>query len=142
MSGSPAFAIQRTEGFDQSLRAILREHYKKDPKGEAAFIELLGKMLMALTATPRPGPSRPEPWPRTGTPPATDKAEFRKVTFNMPGLSGSAREGRLMYLVSRTESWIRPVIVYTHKQFEGRPSEKSLDQLVQDAIAYQEAAAK
>jgi len=53
----------------------------------------------------------------------------------MPGLKGASGQGRLMYLINSIQSSIILVWIYTHEEYEGRPDEKSLEAVLQDAIA-------
>ncbi|MCY7394148.1 MAG: hypothetical protein LH647_22420 [Leptolyngbyaceae cyanobacterium CAN_BIN12] len=53
----------------------------------------------------------------------------------MPGLKGASGQGRLMYLINSAQNLIVLIWIYTHEQFERRPDEKSLEAVLQDAIA-------
>lgn len=136
MSGSQAFEIQANDGFLQSVKALIREHYgKKNRKGEDEFRAELEAILASLCRQVRPLRSRPEPWPRTGDTSAyAETFEFCKLEFTPPRLAGAASCGRLMYLIDRTAGLVWPVTVYTHGQFPGRPSDKSLDELITAVI--------
>ncbi len=63
--------------------------------------------------------------------------EFRKYYFDMPSLRGASGEGRLMYLVNRSQSVIWLFWIYTHSEFEKRPPEKILKQLIQELMESQ-----
>lgn len=64
--------------------------------------------------------------------------EFRKYYFDMPSLRGASGQGRLMYLVNRSLTLIELVWIYTHNEFEKRPPDKNLKQLIQELIESQE----
>jgi hypothetical protein len=52
----------------------------------------------------------------------------------MPGLKGQAKHGRVIYLIDTETSVVYLMWIYTHAKFAGRPPEKSLRQLVDEAI--------
>jgi hypothetical protein len=133
VTGSNKYDVQKYELFERSIRATLREHYKKDVKGSIEFVNVLTSVLDAVASTPQMAHTRQEPWPGAilRKKPELQRFDLRKYTFDMPRLSGKAECGRLIYLVDHSKQVIRPVIVYTHKQYAGRPPDASLEQLIQ-----------
>jgi hypothetical protein len=133
VTGSNRYDVQKFELFERSIRATLREHYKKDVKGSTEFIGALASALDAVANSPQMGHTRQEPWPGAilKKHPELQRFDLRKYTFDMPRLRGAAECGRLIYLVDHSKQVIRPVMVYTHKQYAGRPPDASLEQLIQ-----------
>lgn len=127
MNGSGPLTVQPHEGFLKNVEQLIRVHYSKDKKGEVAFRDLLADLITGLLSNPAPPNSRDEPWPH-GT--HRDGVQFRKLTFNMPRQHGAAKEGRLMYTVDHERAIIGPMCVYTHKQFKGRPPDRTLSELL------------
>lgn len=138
MTGSPAYEILPTESFVTSLREFFRAHYnKKDKKNQDALIVVLDGVRDLLALNPRPIPaSRLEGWPHMPTTAESDRYELRKLSFVPPGLTGSAGEGRLLYLVCKTERVISLIGVYTHKQWAKRPDDRTLKELVLEAVEH------
>lgn len=72
---------------------------------------------------------RKEPWPK-GT--HVEGWELWKATFDMPGLHGQARHGRMIYLFNVHDRLAIPILVYTHAEFAKRPPEKDLKRLLKE----------
>lgn len=52
----------------------------------------------------------------------------------MPGLSGAARQGRIMWLICDASKTVSLIWIYTHSEFEKRPADKDLKKVLEDAI--------
>jgi len=105
----------------------------KGSKDKQAFQVFIFQLIDNLCSDPRPSNSALEPIP--GKMALPKELEFRKLRFGMLGLKGASGQGRLMYLINSIQSSIILVWIYTHEEYEGRPDEKSLEAVLQDAIA-------
>ena len=56
-----------------------------------------------------------------------------KYYFRVPGLSGAAREGRLLYLIDDTTQSVILLTVYSHKNYEKRPPDSLIKDLIGEA---------
>jgi hypothetical protein len=130
MTGLPKFSKVPTRNFERWLKRLIK--YYKGSREKQAFIAFVFQLVDELCDEPRPSNSALEPIPGKMT---LEELEFRKLRFTMPGLRGASGQGRLMYLIDSTESKIILVWIYTHKEFEGRPDDKSLKISLHDAIA-------
>lgn len=133
MSNSGGYQTRRLENFSRSYKAVIKAHYRKDPKARENFEKRLARYLAALRLDPRPSPpfGHTEPWPKGSH---REGWELWKLEFDMPGLRGLAKHGRLIYMVDREGSTVYLLWVYTHVEFPGRPPDKSLRQLVREAL--------
>lgn len=123
MAGSTACQIRRTENFERTLKVLLRSHYRKDRGAERDFLSLLEKKLTALVAGSQLPHTRPEGWPASSF---VEDWQLWKHYFPMPGLSGAAGEGRLIYLLHAKNNALVLLWIYTHKDFEKRPPDEAL----------------
>jgi mRNA-degrading endonuclease YafQ of YafQ-DinJ toxin-antitoxin module len=134
VTGLPTFRIKPSDKFKRSYKELLKRYYKGE-KSKQGFIEFVAQVVTNLSdnayldssfAEGMPGNLRlPENW------------EFRKYYFDMPSLRGASGQGRLMYLVNRNQNVIELVWIYTHSEFEKRPPDKNLKQLMQELIESQ-----
>ena len=127
MTGSESYEVIRTTRFNTSYEQLLKTHYRKDKKKRAEFENLVLGFLEELQQNPRPEGTNLEPCPNNV---AEEGFEFRKKRWkSLPGLNGSARFGRLLYVISTFQNRIYAFWIYTHKEFsepKGRPPEKEL----------------
>jgi hypothetical protein len=131
VSGSGAYRVQPGDGFERRLLEYERANCVTDALVDAFRKELL-LLVQQLARGPQIPGARPEGFPKkTGV----VGWDLWKVRFGVPGLSGSAAQGRLMYLVNRSEHLVRLVWVYSHKQFEQRPSDRELKAALAAAAA-------
>ena len=96
------------------------------PLLEARLVEITQLLLQQ----PHGGKSRFERPPKHTE---LGKTEFRKLEFNVPKLSGAISEGRLLYFYHPDANEIQLLMIYTHKDYPGRPSEDELRALFQEA---------
>ncbi len=134
MTGSSKFLIKPFIKFTRSYKELLKRYYKGD-RAKQAFIECVAKIVENLSSDPFLIDSFTESSP--GGLNIPEEWEFRKYYFDMPSLRGASGEGRLMYLVNRSQSVIWLLWVYTHSEYEKRPPEKNLKQLIQELIESQ-----
>lgn len=132
VAGSQPSQLRRTENLERSLKDLIKEHYRRNPQAEAKFLTLLEKKLAQLALEGRLGPQCwLEKWPHDAH---VEGWELWKHYFGMPGLSGSAGEGRLIYLLSKERREIVLLWIYTHRQFPGRPPDASLATAIREGI--------
>ena len=113
--------------FEKELRTFLDKNYKDNKNGRELFNTEFNNFVQNLIQNPRCCGSSLEPWPsKTYNP----DFEFRKYRFNSPDLSGSAKKGRLDYLLDLKEKRIILLNIYTHKQEKTRPDNKKLKNLI------------
>jgi hypothetical protein len=131
---SDKFQIELLTSFERTLEKLIRDRYRKNPAGKAEFDTLIEKLIDILTVDPRPRPplGSLEPWPK-GT--SCEGWELWKLKFPMPKISsGAARQGRLIYLINGAEKKVGFIWIYTHAEFEKRPSDKILKDLLEEFI--------
>jgi hypothetical protein len=131
VTGSTQFLIKPSNKFARSYKELLKRYYKGD-RAKQTFIEHIAQILENLSNDPFLADSFAESSP--GGLLIPEAWEFRKYYFDMPSLRGASEQGRLMYLVNRSQSVIFLVWMYTHSEFEKRPPDKVLRQLIQELV--------
>jgi mRNA-degrading endonuclease YafQ of YafQ-DinJ toxin-antitoxin module len=129
------FRINPSDKFKRSYKELLKRHYKGE-KAQKLFQDFIAQILRNLSSNPFLPDSFAEKLPGSLSKP--EKWEFRKYYFDMPNLRGAARQGRLMYLVDRTQSVIELAWIYTHSEFPKRPPDKNLKQLLAELMESQQ----
>jgi hypothetical protein len=129
VTGSSGLKIIPSTNFRRTLNKVHKKRYKKNPNGKKLFDEELGDLVEKLADNHVQRGSRPEPWPAGSYDPEWD---FRKIDINLPQQSGAAEQGRLMYLVSNEQQVLVLLWIYTHADFEGRPPDKDIRELLND----------
>ena len=129
------FRINPSDKFNRSYKELLKRHYKGE-KAKKVFQDFVVQIIQKLSSNPFLPGSFAEGWPGSLSKP--EEWEFRKYYFDMPNLQGAARQGRLMYLVYRTQSAIELTWIYTHSEFPKRPPDKNLKQLLAELIESQQ----
>ncbi len=119
--------LRRGNSFEKELQTFLDKNYKDNKNGRELFAGELSNIIQNLIQNPRCQASALEPYPRKAYNP---EFEFRKYRFNSPDLSGSAKQGRLDYLLNLKEKRIILLTIYTHKQEKTRPDDKKLKNLI------------
>jgi hypothetical protein len=130
MTGSPKCLKVPTRNFERWLKKLIKRY--KSGRDKHAFQVFIGQLIDSLCIDPRPSNSALEPIPGKMTLPG--ELEFRKLRFAMPGLRGASGQGRLIYLINSMQNSLVFVWIYTHEEFEGRPDEKSLEAVLQEAV--------
>jgi hypothetical protein len=133
-NGSPIFRVDPLPRFERSFKALKKGF--KSKRQEQQLIEAVMLLLQSLVQEPRHPDSRLEAIPKGVE--LSDRVEFRKLRFEVPGTSGAAGEGRLMYLVNYEDYLIHLLWIYTHEEFKGRPLEKDLRQILREALGIDE----
>lgn len=128
MSGCETYLIEPLPRFNDSFDFLVRKHYSSNVKARQEFDVLVANYINSqLTTKPlSDSASRREPFPAKS---AKDGVYLRKkIWTSLPCLQGSAKCGRLMYAVVPSKCTVYLIWIYTHKEFEGRPSDKDLKQ--------------
>ncbi len=123
--------LRQGNDFEKELQTFLDKNYKDNKNGRELFAGELSNIIQNLIQNPRCSASGLEPWPRKSYNP---EFEFRKYRFNSPVLSGSAKKGRLDYMLDLKEKRIILLTIYTHKQEKGRPDNTKLKNLIKKEI--------
>lgn len=133
MTSSGSFQTRRLENFNRSYKALIKAHYRKNRQAREDFEKRVVKYLSLLRSDPCPPPpfGRVEPWPKGSY---REGWQLWKLDFDMPGLGGAAKHGRLIYMIHDEESTVYLLWIYTHSEFPGRPPEKSLRRLTIEAL--------
>ena len=124
------FKVQPTSKFERSVK-VLKKSFKSK-RQEQTFVDCVTAIVGSLVQEPRDPDSRLEPIPKGLD--LSENCEFRKLVFQVPGKSGAAGEGRLMYWVSYENNLITLLWIYTHEDFKGRPADQDLKQVLRDAL--------
>lgn len=128
MVGSNHFSIDKeSDSFKRSFRKL----HKSTAVGlKESLINQLDSVISDLAVEQRPTSSRQEPCPKKITIPPL--CEFRKLEFSIS--SGAAGQIRLMYLINLDLRIIKPLFVYSHKQFAKRPSDSEMRDFMRAAF--------
>ena len=129
------FSVQPSSKFERSAK-VLKKSFKSKHQ-EQAFVDCVTAIVRSLVEEPRDPDSRLEPIPKGLDLPGN--CEFRKLVFQVPGKSGAAGEGRLIYWVSYESHLIKLLWIYTHEDFKGRPADQDLRQVLKDTLEEEEA---
>jgi mRNA-degrading endonuclease YafQ of YafQ-DinJ toxin-antitoxin module len=133
-NGFLVFSIQLSSKFERSAK-VLKKSFKSK-RQEKAFVDCVTAIVHSLVQEPRDSDSRLEPIPKGVVLPKN--CEFRKLVFQVPGRSGAAGEGRLIYWVSYENNLITLLWIYTHDEFKGRPADQDLRIVIRDALEEEE----
>jgi hypothetical protein len=129
MNGSGEFNLEECGNFIEQIEKFIKINYNKNKPDAERFKELLIEIKNEIIKNPLCPKSFSEPWPDGSH---NSVYELRKYFFNVPGLKGSSREGRLMYLYCREKRTVNLLMLYTHKQYEKRPDNKLLKSLLEE----------
>ncbi len=129
------FRINPSDKFKRSYKELLKRYYKGE-KAKKSFQECIAQIVTNLSNDPFLPNSFAEGWPGNLRKP--EEREFRKYYFDRPGLRGASGQGRIMYLVDRTQSVIDLAWIYTHSEFPKRPPDKNLKQLLVELMESQQ----
>lgn len=129
-TGLPQFKVQPLPKFERSAKGLKKGF--KSKRQSQAFVDRVKSIVSELVDEPRHPDSRLEPIP--GAIEVPDGWEFRKLVFDVPGRTGAAGEGRLIYVVNYEACLIKLLWLYSHEEFEKRPADKDLKQLLLEAL--------
>lgn len=129
--GSPKYKVLPTEKFERTLKSFIKDHYKRNEKGETLLKDLLKRFVAQIVHNPRQGvpglgTCNPESFPNGASRPDWELWKFR---FDSPGLSGGPKKGRIIYLIS-PENVVYLVWAYTHEEFKIRPPDTDLAKIM------------
>lgn len=127
MSGSMEWQLRPGNSFEKRLKLFFEKNYKNDKTGKQKFIDEFNTLQSDLRQNPMIPNSFKEKWPANSYNP---KFDLIKYYFKLPNLSGSAREGRLIYLLDKEQKTIVLLTIYTHKQEKDRPDDSELRNLI------------
>ncbi|MCC5615877.1 hypothetical protein LC605_12510 [Nostoc sp. CHAB 5836] len=125
MTGSTPFSIEKSDNFNRSFKKLAKA-YRSD------FVECVAEVLEDLIEDQYPINSRNEPLPRKIELP--QGWSFHKLEFKVS--KGASGQIRLMYLVNTTDYVIKLVWIYSHEQFEKRPTEVDLKGVLKEILDY------
>lgn len=134
MGGFEKYQIRRLPKFETSLEQLIKKHYRKDKKARREFEEFIDSYIEELEKNPFSDRlSDKEPFPSDTSDP---DLEFRKKRWTrLPRLKGSARFGRLLFVIARPTNTVYLIWIYTHSEYQSpkpRPPDKELkDQIKQ-----------
>ncbi len=123
MTGLTPFSIEKTDNFKRSLKKIVKAL-------GTGFTELLIEALESLLNDQYPINSRQEPLPAKIHLP--EEWTFHKLEIKAG--KGASGQVRLMYLVNVDKYIIKLVWIYNHEQYEKRPAEKDLKNVIQEIL--------
>ena len=130
MSSSNLWNLKQGKTFQSQLKKFIKKYYKKNAKGEKKFLSLLRDIINQLSIHPNIPNSRLEPAPKGSL---KEHEELRKFYFHMPNYKGSSSQGRIMYKVDKQKREIILICIYTHQDFEKRPSDKEIRRLLDES---------
>ncbi|MGB3509958.1 MAG: hypothetical protein WBA93_12095 [Microcoleaceae cyanobacterium] len=126
MTGSTPFLIEKFTNFERSLKKLVKTYKSKSQQQE--FIQVISKHLEELIINPYPPQARAEPLPSSLKLP--DEWQFYKLVVTIA--KGASGQIRLMYLVDEKERVIKPLWIYNHQQFEKRPPDRDIKDVIQE----------
>lgn len=146
MTGLEAsFSLERTTYFERTLKQHLKALPKRDKE---AALELFTALLEEVRNSPRRMRGQgvawlekiePEPWPgptlaggRRGAL-NLEGLEFWKAYVNLPYAQGAARKGRVIYVIDALGEAVRPLMFYTHADYQGRPDDAFLEAILRES---------
>jgi mRNA-degrading endonuclease RelE of RelBE toxin-antitoxin system len=123
VTGSTPFSIEKSDNFNRSFKKLAKA-YRPD------FVEYVAEVLEDLIEDQYPINSRNEPLPRKIELP--QGWSFHKLEFRVS--KGASGQIRLMYLVNTTDCVIKLVWIYSHEQFQKRPTEVDLKSVLKEIL--------
>lgn len=128
MAGLNHFSIDKES---LSFKRSFKKLYKATAVGlKETLLDQLDSVIRRLAVEQRPTSSKSEPCPKKLTLPPL--CEFRKLSFSIS--TGAAGQIRLMYLINLDLRIIKPLFVYSHKQFAKRPSDSEMRDFMKAAF--------
>ncbi|HLO85550.1 MAG TPA: hypothetical protein VK203_11185 [Nostocaceae cyanobacterium] len=125
MTGSIPFSInnESADKFQRSLKKLKKIH------GDA-FVEKVLDILAELINDQYPVNSRQEPLP--GKIKLPEGYTFHKLEFTFS--KGASGQIRLMYVINKVDYEIIPLWIYNHEQFEKRPPDVELVNILKQIL--------
>ncbi len=122
MTGLPPFSLEIPDKFKRSLKK-LGKTYKS-----VNFGAIIGDCLENLLVNPYLSMSRDEPLPKKTKLP--QGWTFHKLELRVS--KGASGQIRIRYLVNEEAAVIRPIWIYSHEQFEKRPPDQEIDNVIKE----------
>jgi mRNA-degrading endonuclease YafQ of YafQ-DinJ toxin-antitoxin module len=132
VTGLLPFQIEISSKFQRSYKLLLKRHCKGD-RQKQEMIEAIAELVNRLSSNSYLSDANPEPLPKGLA--VSDDWKFYKLKFRMPNLAGASGQGRLMYLVSENQKIIKLAWIYTHAEYEKRPEDRDLKDLLRELPA-------
>lgn len=133
-NGSNSYQVRRVPRFDRSYDALIKKHYRRNKKAKQEFEQIVKdfiKEVEDISCLDRI--SDLEPFPSKT---AEAGFEFRKKRWRrLPGLEGSARFCRLIFLVCHPKKRLYLIWIYTHAEFS-EPNSRPPDKDLRDEISF------
>ncbi|NEP45521.1 MAG: type II toxin-antitoxin system RelE/ParE family toxin [Okeania sp. SIO2H7] len=126
MTGSTPFLIEKSTNFERSFTKLVKTYKSQSQKQE--FIQIIREYLDELIINPYPPQARVEPLPSGLKLP--DEWQFYKLVVTIA--KGASGQIRLMYLVEEKKRVIKPLWIYNHQQFERRPPDRDIKDVIQE----------
>ncbi|NEQ88813.1 MAG: hypothetical protein F6K26_55665 [Moorea sp. SIO2I5] len=123
MTGLTPFSIEteNSHKFKRSLNKLVKVHGR-------SFVERVDQILENLIDNPYPRNSYQEPLPKKIKLP--EGSTFQKLKFTVA--KGASGKIRLMYLVIKSKSVIKPAWIYSHQQYDKRPPDQELRNVLRE----------
>jgi hypothetical protein len=130
---SDDYCIERLPKFERTFSDLIKRHYRRNKTDCQKFEELINNYIESeLKLNPCSNAVSDSLSFPAGT--AEQGFEFRKKRWrNLPGLRGSAKFGRLIFLVYHPLKIIYLIWIYTHEEFQephSQPPTKELKEQV------------
>jgi len=134
-NGCKNYQVKNLHKFETTYKDLLKNHYRKNQQDRSLFENMFSSYLENLENDPcSKEVSDKESFPN-GT--AEQGYFLRKKRWrNLPGLRGTARFGRLIFLVCDPKKVVYLIWIYTHADHsdqKSRPSDKDLAALISEA---------
>lgn len=141
--GNPEYKVILQPNFEKSLDKVRKSYYKKNQKEFEKLLEILEGIYDIFSSIPRNKPPlarqmessisklEAEGWPKKSV---RDGCEFWKLYFRLPGLSGAAQQGRIMYIINEKDKEVGIFWIYNHSQYEKRPPDAEISRVLNDVL--------
>lgn len=127
MTGSENYQIKRSPKFEASYKSLIKSHYRKNKQAREKFEKTLTDYFVCLRDNPLEISDK-EKFPNGYS---VDGMELRKKRWrSLPGLSGAAQYGRLLFLVDRGSHIIYLLWIYTHEEFKKTPPAREIGEQI------------
>lgn len=127
MSGSGKYVITKTEFFIKKVKK-LEKSYGKNRYTLDKIFQAVSDLFIRLESMPKLG--QLEPLPRKLS--LKEELELRKLRFDVGG--GESGTVRIIYLLNNCAFIIKPLFIYNHKQYKGRPPDWEITSAVKDNL--------
>ncbi|MGK7961098.1 type II toxin-antitoxin system RelE family toxin [Crocosphaera sp.] len=116
--------IEKTEQFEKSFKKLVKSYKSKSQQVE--FVNFISNYLDEITNNPYPNKSRSESLPNGLKLPQEWVLYKLRIMF----AKGASGQIRMLYLVNEQDRIIKPLWIYSHKQFAKRPPEQDIKTVI------------